>query len=122
MTQSEAEQAAGETGGMDLSPAVLWGILTSECKGGSMAGWSSEAEGDDEDEDGSLYAPPSWMSQYEPGFAHSNNAERESLAGQNGGPAILWGILLSEMTPQVTADEASNLPGEVLDMKAAVDL
>ncbi|CAD6573175.1 MAG: hypothetical protein ASARMPRED_005923 [Alectoria sarmentosa] len=80
-----------ETDGVLLGPAILWGILISECRAGSAYGQSNELE-----------QGPSFQ---EPGQTPFNDAV--------GSPAILWGILLSGMSPKAMTDSFPR--SEVLD-------
>ncbi|KAF6225356.1 hypothetical protein HO173_012794 [Letharia columbiana] len=101
-------------GQMLLNPAILWGILISECKGDSECGEANEAE------NGSLDAATTGLAfQEEPEIAQPNETAERPFAG----PAILWGILSSEVSPQAMNDGSVNFPeSEVLDMDAIVNI
>lgn len=61
--------------------------------------------------------------QKESEIVQSNETAGKSLMGQRAGPAILWGILLSEMSTEAMTDGFSNLAAsEVLDMNAIINL
>lgn len=99
---------------MLLNPAILWGILISECSRDSECGEANEAE------NGSLDAATTGLAfQEEPVIAQPNETAENSFAG----PAMLWGILLSEGSPRAMNTGSSNLPEpEVLDMDAIVNI
>lgn len=99
---------------MLLNPAILWGILISECKRHSECGVANEAE------NGSLDAATTDLAfQEQQETAQPNETVKRPFAG----PAILWGILSSEVPPQAMNDGSVNFPeSEVLDMDAIVNI
>lgn len=95
---------------MLLSPAILWGILISDCN---------------EDEDGSLDVAITDSGIQE--LSRATTAQSDDYAEIQLSkicPAILWGILLSETLAKAAKDESSDLPEteQELDMCAIIAL
>lgn len=102
---------------MVLSPAILWGILISECNGESAWGEPNEAE------NGSLHAAIAGMAIQEESRAKSNEDTERSLIEPKTCPAILWGILLSELSTLAMTNGSSIYPeSEVRGINAIINL
>ena len=99
---------------MLLNPAMLWGILISECERGSECGEANEAK------NGSLDAATTGLAYQEQQETAQPNETAERPFAE---PAILWGILSSAVSPQAMNDGSVNFTeSEVLDMDAIVNI
>ena len=98
----EAPQSGDTAARLPLGPATLWGILTSDCRE-EFAGFEAEIDSLSViTEDSSVQEEAQTL------------RSRETVAGLPPGPAILWGILLSE--------GISFRDCEVLDVNTTINL
>ena len=103
------EQSGEEKDGALLSPAILWGILISDCK-------EPACHEPNEAENGSLDAA-------EPGVSLCDNTLGKALDNPRPGPSLLWGILWPETSPEAMTESLSKSPGsKVLDTNASINL